>query len=183
MSKKVTALAPGFGSDDAMYHNFGRACEVLSVARGWATIRDYAGKVRKVRSTEVILVLTSTIPADAPAAVDPQENKVMAKPTKATKATKSRATKDTKDAPRRSVGRATYDPTRYTKVKSAAGNVSLDSGDAVASRLRGMELPDVYEFAAKRLDCSVRSLKERYSHLNPGMQRMNLGNKLRAFIK
>lgn len=80
------------------------------------------------------------------------------------------------------VGTKKYDLTDYEAVKSAQGNSSLDSGDEVAQKLRGMELDDVYTKAAKTLGESERSLKQRYSHLNPGMQRMNLGNRLRAAL-
>lgn len=68
----------------------------------------------------------------------------------------------------------------YHKVKSASGNASLDSGDAIAKSLRGMELDDVYKTASKVLREPVTVLKQRYSKLNPGMQRMNLGNRMRG---
>lgn len=78
------------------------------------------------------------------------------------------------------VGAKKYDLTTYEPVKSAEGNSSLDCGDDLASKLRGVELEEVYSKAAKVLGESERSLRKRYSHLNVGMQRMNLGNRLRA---
>lgn len=80
------------------------------------------------------------------------------------------------------VGAKKYDLTTYEPVKSAGGNSSLDCGDQLALKLRGADLDDIYEKAAKTLGESERSLKSRYSHLNPGMQRMNLGNRLRAAL-
>jgi hypothetical protein len=68
------------------------------------------------------------------------------------------------------------------KVKTAGGHVSVDCNDKVAAMLRGKELKDVYEQAAKVLKVSTQSLKGKYSHLNPGMQRMNLGNALRGAL-
>lgn len=80
------------------------------------------------------------------------------------------------------VGKKQYDLTDYDKVKSAEGNSSLDCGDELAQKLRGMDLDDVYAKAAKTLGESERALKGKYSHLNVGMQRMNLGNRLRAAL-
>lgn len=72
------------------------------------------------------------------------------------------------------------DLSHYQQVKSASGNASLDNGDEVAKRLRGMELDDVYSFASKVLKEPAKALRERYKKLNPGMQRMNLGNRIRG---
>ena len=69
---------------------------------------------------------------------------------------------------------------KYKTVTAASGNKSLDSGDEVAKALRGKELGDVYEVAAKKLGTSALALKRKYGHLNVGMQRMNLGNRVRA---
>lgn len=68
---------------------------------------------------------------------------------------------------------------KYAETKSASGKKSLDNDDGVAKALRGMELEDVYKEASKKLDMTVRQLKLKYGRLNAGMQRMNLGNRLR----
>lgn len=78
------------------------------------------------------------------------------------------------------VGDKTYDLSKYEVVKSAEGNSSLDNGDQVAKQLRGLELDDVYKRASKTLGIKETDLRSRYKHLNPGMQRMSLGNRLRA---
>lgn len=80
----------------------------------------------------------------------------------------------------RSVAGRTYDISKYERVKTPKGSVSFDCGDAVAKKYRGANLSDLYDAVAKRKDISVRSLKEKYGKLNVGMQRMTLGNILRA---
>lgn len=72
------------------------------------------------------------------------------------------------------------DLSNYKEVKSASGNASLDNGDEVAKQLREKPLDDVYSIAAKVLREPVKALKARYEHLNVGMQRMNLGNRIRG---
>jgi hypothetical protein len=63
--------------------------------------------------------------------------------------------------------------------KTSKGRNSLDNGDRVALMLRGKQLEVVYEIAAKLLNISKSELLLRYNHLNPGQQRMCLGNRLR----
>lgn len=73
-----------------------------------------------------------------------------------------------------------------TEKKTAGGHVSIDNDDRVAKVLRGATLDEVYERAAKVLQdkdgkpFTVKALKAKYAHLNSGMQRMNLGNRMRA---
>jgi colicin import membrane protein len=77
------------------------------------------------------------------------------------------------------------DLSRYSinkEVKTAGGNASVDCNDATAERLRGMALDAVYKEAAKTLKEAEADLRKRYAHLNPGMQRMNLGNRIRAAV-
>jgi hypothetical protein len=86
----------------------------------------------------------------------------------------------------RRVGDRKYDCSKYVrKVNgktnvSASGNATMDNGDALAKKLRGVELDEVYAEASKILGESQAALKAKYQHLNPGMQRMNLGNRMRA---
>lgn len=68
-------------------------------------------------------------------------------------------------------------------VRTESGAPSVDIGDATAKRLRGCTLNEVYKVAAKELDASEKSLRDRYTHLNVGQQRMTLGNRLRAVAK
>lgn len=66
--------------------------------------------------------------------------------------------------------------------KTANGNPSVDSNDKVAVMLRGKDLESVYQVVAKQTEETVPALKAKYKHLNVGMQRMNLGNKLRGVL-
>lgn len=55
-----------------------------------------------------------------------------------------------------------------------------DVGDEVATMLRDCAtLDQVYKAASKYLDIDEAELRGKYGHLNPGQQRMNLGNKMR----
>ena len=70
----------------------------------------------------------------------------------------------------------------YAKGRSASGATTFHSGDAVASGLEGATLDEVYRVASKALGETQKALHEKYDHLNPGMQRMNLGNRIRGAI-
>ena len=69
------------------------------------------------------------------------------------------------------------DLSKYQKTKAASGAASVNNGDDVAMLLNGMELNEVYdvaeEFCEKEFD---------YGELNEGMQRMNLGNRIRGAV-
>ena len=67
--------------------------------------------------------------------------------------------------------------------RSASGRKSLDNGDIIAADLRGKTLEHTYKVAAKHLKESVSALTAKYQHLNPGQQRMCLGNRLRGALK
>ena len=60
---------------------------------------------------------------------------------------------------------------------------SYDNGDEIARFLRPRALIDVYVSAACLLREDVVLLRQRYAHLNPGQQRMNLGNRIRSTWK
>lgn len=96
--------------------------------------------------------------------------------TKLTEETK--ATKATDD--KVNVG---VDRSKYQKSKTAKGKPSLNNGDRVATALAGVDVGAVYTIAAKVLDEDILSLTEKYGHLNSGMQRMALGNRIRAAVR
>ena len=88
--------------------------------------------------------------------------------------------------------------------ETPSGRSTVDIDDEVATNLRGMNLDELYNYVCNQLDtldekarfskamtasfkksaigCAM-FLEERYADLNPGMQRMNLGNLLRGAIK
>jgi len=69
---------------------------------------------------------------------------------------------------------------QYVKTRLEDGRRRVDSGDAVAVALRGADIEQVYNIVSTALGVSGEELRARYSHLNIGQQRMNLGNRLRA---
>jgi hypothetical protein len=68
----------------------------------------------------------------------------------------------------------------YERTKSATGHSSRDTADNTALALRGLTLDQIYAEAARVLVVPEDALRAKYAKLNPGMQRMNLGNRIRA---
>lgn len=85
--------------------------------------------------------------------------------------------------------------TRHTGITTWSGKTVIDINDHVAEVLRGLNLDDTYDTVARyirkinetaidakgleTLD-TIDKLQAKYGHLNSGMQRMSLGNKLRG---
>lgn len=151
----------------------GKDYEVVSASKGWVKYLDDSGSIRSIRSK-------SAKAAKAPKA---------AKPVKAPKAAKAaKAAKPTE----RTLGEAVFDLSRYERVSTPSGNVSYDNGDKAAKALRGLTLDQTYrevaktvkdDLEAKTIDDAVDILRKKYGKLNPGMQRMNLGNRYRAALR
>lgn len=95
------------------------------------------------------------------------------------KAAKKAVKKASNGALIRTVAGREHDISGYEKVKNASGHTSYDNGDDVATKLRGKTLDEVYAYASKQLKEPEKDLRTKYKHLNPGMQRMSLGNRLR----
>lgn len=95
------------------------------------------------------------------------------------KAAKKAVKKASNGALIRTVAGREHDISGYEKVKNASGHTSYDNGDDVATKLRGKTLDEVYAHAAKTLKEPEKDLRAKYKNLNPGMQRMALGNRLR----
>ena len=81
----------------------------------------------------------------------------------------------------------------YERGKTAEGAAYIDNGDELARQLRGAELDQVARMAAEI--CGEKTAQGWIDHytvdreaegkarLNPGMVRMNLGNRIRAALK
>lgn len=95
---------------------------------------------------------------------------------------KKAAKKTSNGAIIRTVAGREHDISGYSKVKNASGHTSFDNGDTIAEKLRGKTLDEVYAQASKQLKVTEKELRAKYKHLNAGMQRMNLGNRLRKVI-
>ncbi len=86
--------------------------------------------------------------------------------------------------------RPNYDKYIKHEVKSPSGRKALDIGDPAADLLRGQDIADCFFIVAKNLakaeggnpDDFEAELHAKYDHLNIGMQRMNLGNRLRKAL-
>lgn len=72
--------------------------------------------------------------------------------------------------------------TKDSEHKTVSGNVSVHCGDAVAKKFLGKSLDEIYPIVAKATEENEKDLRKKYAHLNVGMQRMNLGNKLRGVL-
>ncbi len=70
---------------------------------------------------------------------------------------------------------------RETAPKPAKSPVA--TGDDLAIVLAGHGLDVIYSAAAVVLSTDESELRQRYAHLNPGQQRMNLGNRIRSTWK
>lgn len=71
------------------------------------------------------------------------------------------------------------DREKYQTTRSASGAKSLNNGDQVAELLNGLDVEAVHDIGSEALETDTR---EKYAHLNGGMQRMNVGNRLRGFV-
>ena len=71
------------------------------------------------------------------------------------------------------------DREKYQASRSASGAKSLNNGDTVAAACEGMNIDEMFILAKKM---TGEDFKERYAKLNLGMQRMNLGNRIRGSI-
>jgi hypothetical protein len=103
--------------------------------------------------------------------------KIMASKAKAKAKAKA---KTTETGGARTIGGKVVNLSQYQKAKTATGGTSLNCGDQVADLLAGKDLDAVYDIASKKTGVSSRDLKAKYGSLNPGMQRMALGNRIRG---
>lgn len=69
---------------------------------------------------------------------------------------------------------------RYKSTKTAAGVKSLNNGDEVAATLDGLNIDELFTIGKTLLG---EDFAEKYAKLNVGMQRMNMGNRLRAKVR
>lgn len=70
----------------------------------------------------------------------------------------------------------------YQRVPDKKGKVHVCNGDGVAQLLLNKEINEIYEIVAKKTGIAEKELRAKYHTLNLGMQRMNLGNRLRKVL-
>lgn len=152
----------------------GRIVDVVEVKGGWSTILDGMKQI-KVRNSEL------TTPVAGKAVVPAKPGPVRSAKDKPAKAEKpKREPKPKTDDDGRLVKPNLERYTVSAEVKTASGRKAIDINDDVAARLRGSDLTDAYREASEATGRTQKALRERYEHLNPGMQRMNLGNLIRG---
>ena len=71
------------------------------------------------------------------------------------------------------------DREKYQACRTASGTKSLNNGDEVATVLAGLSIDAIHSIGTGCLDVDTA---EKYGHLNVGMQRMNVGNRLRGWV-
>ncbi len=116
-------------------------------------------------------------PAPAKPAPKPPQAEKPAKPeTKENTVATAKAKKKSTAKGARTIGGKEVDLSNYIKVKAPGGGVSYNIGDATAKKLEGKTLDEVYKIVARDTKQDEKELRAKYKHLNPGMQRMSLGN-------
>lgn len=97
--------------------------------------------------------------------------------------------KVTEEVAKEEVAKVCADRSGYVKTRTATGKVSLRSDDPVAGALEGLTLDETYKVCAKMTGMTIAALHggdgkkmKGYDHLNVGMQRMSLGNRIRGAI-
>lgn len=80
--------------------------------------------------------------------------------------------------------RAKYERTKceVSEDGSTFVRTCIDNGDQISITMRPMNIEQVYLFASAMTEIDISTLKAKYSHLNIGMQRMNLGNAVRRCL-
>lgn len=116
-------------------------------------------------------------PAPAPAPAEKIKPQKAEKPSSTVKEnTVAKAKKKSAPKGARTIGGKEVDLSKYNKVKAPGGGVSFNNGDGTAKKLEGKNLDEVYKIVAKDTKQDEKELRAKYKHLNPGMQRMSLGN-------
>ena len=124
--------------------------------------------------------------------IDGKEKKVRVPMTKARSAGKT-PTKNARKAPvKRANARKPKDDDKLinadlskyvvSDIKTPSGRRAIDRGDEVAKKLRGRPLDEVYKLVSEKTGITQKDLHAKYDKLNLGMQRMNLGNRLRGAL-
>ena len=160
----------------------GEQVEIIAINGGWTTVHTLGADTREMKVRNGALSKHTTVTGET---LEIWERTFrLAK----TEVTESRPVQTRKPIEERLNGvvYAGYLPqyNAYTTVRAdGTKKRSIDKGDSVAEQLRTMELYSVYKLVARTLEVSSDSLLERFCHLNPGMQRMNLGNMLRRALR
>jgi hypothetical protein len=70
---------------------------------------------------------------------------------------------------------------KYERTKDPkTGKWTAGAKDKVAAELSVLPMPERFKFVAREVGVTIKSLHEKYDHLNAGMQAMALANVLRV---
>lgn len=145
-----------------------KADQVVNRKRGWVNYIDAEGTQRSIRVGHVTIE-----------GVQPIEQKASTGESKVAKGNGKGKKAKKEGTGIRTIGGKAVDLSDYVKVKTAAGGTSYHNGDAVAERLAGKSLDEVYAVVSRLIKVEEKELRSKYKHLNVGMQRMALGNRAR----
>jgi hypothetical protein len=155
--------------------------QILTVKGGWSTVKTQDGQERKVRNGDLTESTELTGDVAKLAAQKTAKAPKVAKEPRARRAPMPLS--ERKNGAVDSVYLQFYKKT--VRVSAGTGDVvrSMDNGDSVAQKMRDLTFDQIYKWSAEVLGQSERSLRDRFAHLNAGMQRMNLGNMVRRALK
>lgn len=154
--------------------------EIVAVNGGWTTVHTMGPDTREFKVRNGALSRHVTLSGRTAELAMQKAQAAKAEPV-ARAAKEPRKTLDPSER-KNGVVYAGYLPqyTAYTtELADGSKKRSIDKGDSVALALRRLELVDVYKTVSSATGTAIVELRERFAHLNPGMQRMNLGNMLR----
>ena len=160
---------------------------VVAVNGGWTTIKFADGTEKKVRNGQLSEVVVG--PDRHQSQPTKKETKVEAQTSKPTPPVRVAAPAhfvgDVAPGKVARIKDTKFNLSHYyiSDTKTPTGRRTIDCADDVAAKLRGLPIDEVYELAAQELGMDVVVLKANYGHLNVGMQRMNLGNRIRGAAK
>ena len=162
----------------------GTIVTIVSVNGGWTQIQKPDGTEMKVRNGALTPVVVAT-PAPA---TQPKEAKMTAaapatKPTPPVReARPAHFVSEVAPGKIAKIASTAFNLDKYyvSDIKTPTGRRTIDCADEVAQALRGADIDAVYAQAAETLEIAEADLRSQYGHLNIGMQRMNLGNRIRG---
>lgn len=155
--------------------------QVVSRKSGWVTYISESGSQFKARVSQVEITGGAQAPEHPVFSHEPPVEPASPTPTGEKKMAKAKtAKKETTGV--RTIGGKAVDLKSYKKTKTASGGTSYNNGDEVAEKLEGKDLDAAYSIVAKALKVEEKELRAKYKHLNVGMQRMALGNRMRKVV-
>lgn len=163
---------------------------VVAVKGGWTTVKFADGTEKKVRNGEIseVVVGPDRRQTESKKETAKMENQAAEakKPTPPVRpAAPAHFVGDVAPGKVAKIKDTKFDLSRYfvSDTKTPTGRRTIDCADDVAAQLRGLPIDEVYEHAAEATGIDVALLKATYGHLNVGMQRMSLGNRIRGAAK